>query len=308
MPGVMLLMNRTVEIPKASLLIACLNFLFISASLVLAQENKTKAPDLRGIPYNLQPSLLERIREFTEAQRNGEWEKIPALLGEFRDNSYRRRYTDEHRQCLIEQMKSSPMVSFVPSGAGISTETLSKPLSRKWWYIRGEAKFRNDGQDVKGQATIVAYRYSGQWFLTPPNYDDEWKRTKISTEDLAADLSKYLKVEVPPDCPLEIMNLSVKIHPNYRSLRQVTFNVRNKSRKNVDGLGFRIEKMDRSGSMSSGTSLEIKAGEIVHSPDNITYSAYVYYCEGESYNRFIIDWVRFADGTRWKKTNKRRSR
>lgn len=301
-------MNRMVQVFKAMLLISSLGLLLNSYPAIYAQEDKRPTPKLSGIPASIRSSLLERIQQFVEAQRNGEWDKVAGLLGEFRDNSYRRRYTDEHKECLVEQMKSSPMIKFTPMGAGHSTEILSKPLSRKWWYIRGEAEFRATVEKVQGQTTIVAYRHGGEWFLTPSNYDEEWKRSRISSEDLAADLSQYLRIEIAPDCPLEIADLSVKIHPKYRSLRLVSFKLRNKTRKGVDGLGFRIEKVDGSGSMSSGMPFNVKPGEVGASPGNITYSGYVYYCEGESYNRFLIDWVSFADGSEWKPNRRRANR
>ena len=299
------LMNR---VTQTSAVISALGFLIMSASSTLAQTPPA-SPGLRGIPASLRSSLSQRIHDFTEAQRQGKWDRAGELLGKFRGSAHGRQYTNGHRQCLIEQMKSAPMVGFAPVGVGYSTEILSRPLSEKWWYIRGSAEFTREGHSVKGEATIIAYRYQGQWFFTPPNYDDE-SESKIRAQDLAADLSNYLKVEIAPDCPLEMTRLSVKVNARYRSLRNITFDLRNKSRKEVHGLGFRIAKADGKGSMSSGMPFRISPGATTSSPDNISYSGYVYYCEGESLNRFIIDWVSFSDGTKWnlkvKKVTRRR--
>jgi hypothetical protein len=62
--------------------------------------------------------------------------------------------------------------------------------------------------------------------LTPPNYDDEWKGTKITAANLSEDLSRYLSVEIAYGCPLELIRLAVRIDPKYRSLRRVSFDLR----------------------------------------------------------------------------------
>ena len=278
--------------------IAILSASLLFASPVLTQQNQPTAPDFRGLPDRT--ALEQRIQQFVEAQRQQEWSRVSDLLGPFRGSAYGKRYTNEHKQCLIEQMKSGPMFTFTPISAGYSTEILSRPLSQKWWYIRGIAEFDRQGGNVKSESTIIAYRLAGQWFFTPPNYDDEWEATKINEVDLGEDLSRYLKVEIAPDCPLELVRLSVRMDPKYRSLRRLSFDLRNNSRKEVDRLGFCIVPVSGDGSLSVGAPFDIKPGETVSSRDNTKYSAYVYYCEGESYNRFIIDSVGFKDGTQWK--------
>jgi len=275
-----------------------LSAFLLSASSVIAQQNQLATPDFRGLPD--QAALVQRIQEFVKAQREQDWNRVSNLLGPFRGSAYGKRYTNDHKQCLIEQMKSDPMLTFAPMGAGFSTEILSRPLSKKWWYIRGIAEFGKQRRNVKIDSTIIAYRFEGQWFYTPPDYDDEWEATKINEADLVEDLSRFLKVEIDPDCPLELVRLSVHIDPKYRSLRRLSFDLRNNSRKEVDGLTFRIAEVSGDGSMTSGMPFKMMPGETVSSPDHINYSGYAYYCEGESYKRFIIDSVSFKDGTRWK--------
>jgi len=276
-------------------LITLLSGFLLLASWSAAQENQ-----LRGIPADLRSSLVEGIQQFVEAQRKGDWDQVSLLLGEFRGSSYGRRYTKAHKECLIEQMKSERMLTFAPIGASFSTEILSRPLSQKWWYIRGIAEFDKDGVNRKTETAITAYRFEGHWFFTPPNFDRQWEATKISEVDFAKDLSGHLKVEISPNCPLEVVRVSVRIDPEYRSLRRLSFVLRNNSKKEVDGLGFRIVQIGRDGGMSTGMPFYMGPGEIVASPDNIKYAGYAYYCEGESEKRFIIDWVRFKDGSRWK--------
>ena len=255
---------------------------------------------LRAIPVHLHSSLLEGIEKFAEAQRVGNWEQVSILLGDFRGGaSYRKRYTKQHKECLIEQMKSEPMVSFTLTGAGYSTEILGLPLEKKWWYISGFAEFSKNGVKAERKTTIIAYRFHGRWFFTPPDYDDRWRAEKITEADLNEDLSRFLKVEIAPDCPLELVRLSVRMDPEFRSLRRVSFDLRNNSRKEVSGLGFSIVNVSGDGSLMSGMPFKMLPGETVSSPDRIKYSGYVHYCEGESHKRFIIDDVSFKDGSEW---------
>lgn len=283
---------------EVKFVVPMLSAVLLSVSSVIAQQTQRATPDFRGLPD--QARLVQRIQEFVEAQRDQDWNRVSDLLGPFRGSAYSKRFTNEHKQCLIEQMKTDPMLTFAPIGAGYSTEILGRPLSQKWWYISGIAEFAREGRNVKSKSTIIAYRFEGRWFFTPPNYDDSWEATKITEPDLSEDLSRYLKVEIRPDCPLKLVRLSVRIDPKYRSLRRVSFDLRNNSRKEVDGLSFRIVKVNGDGSVSSGMPFKMMPGETVSSSDNIKYSGYLYFCEGESYNRFIIDSVGFKDGTEWK--------
>ena len=250
---------------------------------------------LRGIPVELRASLVEGIQHFVEAQRDSDWNQVSLLLGEFRGMSYGTRYSKAHKECLIEQMKSERMLSFQPTGAGFSTAMLGRPLSQKWWYISGVAEFDKQGSKVERETTIIAYRHEGRWFFTPPNYDEQWRATKLTD----AELSAYMKVEIAPSCPLQLVRLSVKMDPQFRSLRRLSFDLRNNSKKEVDGLGFRILTTNANGYMSTGMPFKMRPGEVVSSPDNIKYAGYAYYCEGESEKRFIIDWVTFKDGSKW---------
>jgi len=229
-------MNSRNEVKFEILLASCV-LLLVSFSAA-AQQNQPSSARLLGIPISLHSSLIEGIQQFVEAQRQGDWSQLAVLLGPFRNTSYGKRYTNKHKQCLIEQMKSAPMLSFVPTDVSFSSEILGRPLSRRWWNIGGIAEFTEDGLIVRRGTTITAYRFGGRWFFSPPNYDDKWEATKITDGDLAADLSSYLKVQVAPDCPLELLRLSVRMDPKDRSLRRVSFDLRNNSRKEVDALNY----------------------------------------------------------------------
>ena len=80
-------------------------------------------------------------------------------------------YTPAHRACLIEQMKSMPLISFELKSEMFSTEILSTPPSQRWWYLNGDAVFKVNGTEQKAQTSFIAYRENGQWYFAPPNYD-----------------------------------------------------------------------------------------------------------------------------------------
>ena len=207
-------------------------------------------------------------------------------------------------------MKSERMLSFQATGVSFSTEILGMPLSQKWWFIRGIAEFDKNGAKAERETTITAYRFQDQWFFTPPSYDERWHAEKITEAELNADLSRYLKVNIAPNCPLQLVRLSVRMDPKFRSLRQLGFDLRNKSKKEVEAIGFRIDTPGRTGSTTVGTPFQMYPGETVSRPDAVKYGGYAYYCEGESERRFTIDWVRFKDGSRWslKQGQQRRKR
>lgn len=277
-----------------SLLASC--FLLCPGSA--AQQNQPRTA-LRGIPAHLHSSLLEGIEQFVEAQRVGNWDQVSILLGDFRGASSGKRYTKQHKECLIEQMKSEPMLTFTTTGVSYSTAILGRPLEQKWWSINGIAKFDKDGVKTERETTITAYRSQGRWFFAPPSYDDRWQAEKITEADLNEDLSRFLRVEIAPDCPLELVRLSVRMDPKFRSLRQLNFDLRNNSKKQVDRISFSILNVSGDGSTTVGTPFQMRPGETVSRPNAVKYGGYGYYCEGESVRRFVIDSVTFKDGTRW---------
>lgn len=270
-----------------------------------AQQNQPRTA-LRGIPEHLHASLLEGIDQFVEAQRVGNWDQVTVLLGDFRGNANGKRYTKQHKECLIEQMKSEPMLTFTTTRVSYSTEILGRPLEQKWWSINGIAEFEKGGVKKERETTMTAYRSQGRWFFAPPSYDERWQAEKITEADLNADMSRFLRVEIAPDCPLELVRLSVRMDPKFRSLRQLDFDLRNNSKKEVVRLGFSILSVSGNGSTTVGTPFQMRPGEIVSRPNAVKYGGYAYYCEGESVRRFVIDFVTFKDGSRWSRRGGRK--
>ncbi|SRR6266436_6108283 len=121
---------------------------------------------------------------------------------------------------------------------------------------------------------------------------------KINDKDPQADFRKYLEIVFPPDCPVELIDLSVRMNPKDPSLRDVRFKVRNRSKEAMTRFSFQISTRGEEGSLGVGTSLKAKPGEIVDGPDNLDYLGYVF-CEGEQHRRLVVDSVRFADDTQW---------
>jgi hypothetical protein len=122
------------------------------------------------IPEALKPSLLARLAQYTQAQAGGRWDSVASLLGPHRGaGHFAVSYTPVHRACLIDQMKPFSMVSFEFKNEMFSTEILSTPPSRRWWYITGDAVFNVNGTDQKTKTSFIAYRENGQWYFTPPN-------------------------------------------------------------------------------------------------------------------------------------------
>ena len=289
-----LLMPRNSRLCLISLLASC----FLLCPWSAAQQNQPRTA-LRGIPVHLHSSLLEGIQQFVEAQRVGDWDKVSSLLGDFRGAANGQRYTKQHKECLIGQMKSEPMLSFTLTRISFSTAILGKPLERKWWYVRGIAEFDKAGVKAEKETSIIAYRVQGRWFFTPPNYDDRWRAEKITEADLNEDLSRFLKVEIAPDCPLELVRFSARIDPKFLSLRQLSFDLRNNSKKEVIRIAVSIAPLNGKGSLFISTPFQMRPGETVSSWDDIKYGGYAYYCEGESVKRLTIDRVTFKDGSTW---------
>ena len=159
------------------------------------------------------------------------------MLGRFRrggTGDYR--YTVSHKKCLISQMQSLPMTSFVFSFNDViySTEILSKPLEKRWWILNGEATFRKQsGESLTQKSVVYAYRDSGEWYFPPPNYDAMWEKIKYSDADFATDRSGEIDVVNVPQSPLEIAELHSLMDKQYPSLRNVQFTLRNKTNKAI---------------------------------------------------------------------------
>lgn len=277
----------------------------ISSFLHLSSTAQVRKP--WEFPTELRPTLEARLSLFTDAQAEGRWDDVARLLGEYRRGiSGYLLYTSVHRACLIQQMKAAPMVAFTftVQESPFSSELLTTLAGRRWWTLVGEGVFRVGAETVTRRTWVTAYRDRDEWYFTPATYfdDDAWARVHLTAEELAADQRGRVDLLVPPDCPLELVALHVFIDAKHVSSRQVRFRLRNKTAERVTGYSFEISDERQDGSISVGTGASKDAIE----PGGLSrtwqedYSAYSYWCEGETRMRIEIQDVTFANGTVWK--------
>jgi hypothetical protein len=254
----------------------------------------------RGIPARLRPSLNQRLQRFVEAQNLGDWATVADLLGRYRGVVRGMLYTEAHKECLISQMRSWPMISFKEEKVLFSTAILAEPLSKRWWSLWGTAEIRTPDKLSTVKTEITAYRDAGQWYFTPPNYDGGWEREHVTEADQKAERNSELELQMDPECPVELLDVSVKMDPEYASLREVSFTLRNKTDKRLTGYSLRLGRVGaRCFGLMSGVPLAIEPNATSPRREEETYSAYGFYCEGIMKHRLVIDEVNFADGSRW---------
>jgi hypothetical protein len=256
-----------------------------------------QTPSSGVLPTNLRSSLQERLSHFTQAQSDGRWDEVAGLLGRYRGGTGHHLYTTTHKQCLISQMQHLPLVAFSFSfeKVSFSTEILGMPARSRWWYLTGEGTFRSQSAESKQQTQIVAYRDNGQWYFTPPNYDDMWEKIKYSEADFAADRASEIHVVNNPQCPLEVAELHSFMDKQYPSLRNVQFTLRNKTDKAIKAFSIALYTRDGSVSYSAGAEIQPKGSHTAKT----NFSAYPYFCEGVQRHHFQVEDVVFGDGTEW---------
>ena len=250
-----------------------------------------------GIPTSLQPALDQRLAMFTAAQANQQWEDVSALLGRYRKGGNGFLYTVEHKNCFLQQIQSAPMVSFAAESIAYSSELHSTPPDQRWWYMRGVAEFKKSSGVVREITTVVAYRDQGEWYFTPPNYDDEWEKSHVTAADRLADYRSEVQLDLHPECPLRVRDWQVRMDAKFPSLRDMTYSLVNNSPKKVTS--YTLELAQDGGSITAGLPTAIDPGSVSRREKPLTYSAYVYWCEGISPHRFVIDSVSFVDGSEW---------
>jgi hypothetical protein len=260
-------------------------------------DDKYSSSSEYGIPVALQSSLDERLAMFIAAQVKQQWEDVAALLGRYRKGGSGFLYTPEHKKCLLQQIQSSPMLSFAVESTAYSSELYTTPPDRHWWFLTGLGEFKKSSGIVRRPATVVAYRDQGEWYFTPPNYDDEWEESHVTPDDRIADYSSEIQVDLHPGCPLAVRDLQVHMHNKFLSLRVMTYALVNNSRKRVTG--YTLQLLREGGSITAGLPTTIDPGTVSRHEKPLTYSAYSYWCDGVSRHRFIIDSVDFADGSKW---------
>ncbi|MGB6743074.1 MAG: hypothetical protein WBE38_05390 [Terracidiphilus sp.] len=265
--------------------------LWLSACFAAGQSTY----DNGKLPDDLKPSLETRLALYTQAQRDGQWDVVASMLGGYRGGGRSDPITSAHRNCLIEQMKAMPMITFKYEDAEFSTEILNVPPERRWWLVRGDATLKINGEEKVIKLMFPAYRDHGQWYFSPPNMDEYWEKTRLTEADFAADYANEIIIHNNPDCPLEITDLHASLDRTYPSLRNLMFKLKNRSRKKV--VAYTLRLYVRGGDTIYGTHGEIDPGG--SRDEKMQSSRYVYFCDGVTNDNLIVDDATFADGTDW---------
>ena len=271
----------------------------VSITLILVQctfSAIVSAQTNGSLPAELRPSLDARLASFVEAQRDGDWDLVASMLGRYRrGGTGDHLYTAAHKACLVRQMQASPMVSFTITGVAFSTEILEMPVSTRWWYLSGDAVFR-EGSHGKQASKVVAYRDNGEWYFTPPNLDDYPMRKETAETDLATDHVNEVEVERTPDSPLEVLDLHVFIDRTDPSNRNVEFKLRNHTAKKVTAFVINFYS-NAGGSTGLSKGENIDPGGVLK--ESTSLSRYLYFCDGVNKDKLVVDTVIFADGSEW---------
>lgn len=277
------------------LIVSCL--LCASAAGCHAQA---RAEQLNGIPPQLRQRAADRLNQFIEAQRSGNWIQVSELLGNYFYGwgSKRIRYSPEQKAWTVAHLKQDPMLAFTPRRASWSTAILALPLGLRYWTIQGDARYVEDTSALALNAAFVAYRDRDDWYFFPPIRDHchEFRLfpPDFSERGKAEQRLPTLSLEPQPNLPLEAYDLKVSREgdsPCSQS-RLVTFQIRNRSRKTITRYGFIIEDIRKGGAVSIGTSIHLQPGEATAGPEKVSFTAYRPHV-------MRIDFVRFSDGTTW---------
>jgi hypothetical protein len=257
-----------------------------------------------GIPPELRSAMQERLSLFAQAQAEGRWDLVASMLGRYRrGGTGNHPYTQAHKECLISQMQSFPMTSFSVTRYEESTEVLSMPVGRRWWYLVGEAVFKTKSGEQKQEAAVVAYRDKGEWYFTPPNFDEYWEKTHVTEADLSADHADEIEIQVTSTSPLEIIELHAFLDKQYHSLRNLTFKLRNRTNKRV--IAFTVSVCSGGGCSEYSAGHEIQPGS--SREEKTDSSRYVYFCDGVTKDKITVESVAFADGSEWRRPKRNTS-
>jgi hypothetical protein len=137
---------------------------FSTAGPLLAQRTGFNIYDGGRIPRSMQPSLIERMNAFIEAQREGRWDKVTELLGPLSNGYSRRDYTRVEKEWVVQKLKEKLLIKFRPKVVTFSTANFSRPLAKRSWHLEGEGEFLNS---EKGKVVIALYRYNSEWYFQP---------------------------------------------------------------------------------------------------------------------------------------------
>jgi hypothetical protein len=117
-------------------------------------------------PDTLIPSLQSRLSLFVAAQAEGHWDTVASMLGRYSGAHYSSPaenvlLTPVRRACKISQMQKLPMLTLVVHGFAYSTEILSMPVSRRFWYVMGAGIVKTESGPVVRDLRMTAYRDGG---------------------------------------------------------------------------------------------------------------------------------------------------
>jgi hypothetical protein len=288
---------KTLKLQKA-LIFSLLNFWVLSTPPAHGQSDEAWK-----FPETLRSALDARLRSFTEAQAEGDWSKVSLLLGRYRRGGNYMLYTPSHRACLINAMKQFPMIDFnyKVSDSPFSSEILSTPPERKWWMLVGEATFRQDSKESTKHMYLTAYRDRGNWYFTPPPFDNASASSHLTVVQLATDQKDKVVLRTGPEFPLEVVDLHVFIDKDNALSRKVHFRLRNKTNKRVVAYSYKISESNNDGALTYGTGSErdwIEPMGISRQFDEDDVTSY-YWCEGEAQTSIEVLDARFEDGTSW---------
>ncbi|MBX7224365.1 MAG: hypothetical protein K1Y36_30905 [Blastocatellia bacterium] len=268
---------------------------------VVSQIQNHRLPNngIPGIPPQHRHSLNSSLQRFIEAQAAEEWDEVALWLGRFRSKSGGLCYTPEQKECLLSQMRSSPIISFTVEKTTASTEILSVPDGKRWWWLTGMAEMKTSSGTTTSRIQITAYQDGGQWYFTPPE-NDEWVRRKFTEADFSVERNGNLEIQLDPHCPLSLSEIRVVMDRQFLSLRNLTFALQNKSNKKIVHYTLFLGKAGTPCfDMMQSDPLTIEPHQTISGGGALKYSAYTYYCEGEAKRRLVISSVSFLGGSKW---------
>lgn len=241
------------------------------------------------IPEAQRPSLEARLKLFSQAQAEGRWDIVASMLGRYRKHTGA--YTHAHKECLISQMQTLPIISFQTND--LQFTKASMPPRQRWWSLEGEGVMRTKSGDQKRPIAMDAYLDKGEWYFSPPNYDAYWLRNHLTDADLSADYSDEIEIASDPSSPLDIVDVHASLNKETLTDRDVTFKLKNRSSKTVKAFGWR-HNFEQYGTgcceIEAGSSLDQKIS-------SFRYDHYV--CGGVKRDKLLVDSVFFVDGSSW---------
>ena len=266
--------------------------LLIVAFATLAQTRSNGT-----IPADLKPSLDARLAQFTEAQADGRWDDVAAMLGRYRMGGVGHHLlAPEAKACLVTQMKEIPMISFKMKDYTFSTEILSLPLDKRSWDLIGEAVFRPARGEQMSQSKVTAYRDKDEWYFSPPDFDSYWLKSHLTEADFAIDRADEIEIEDTPTSPLQITDVHAFLDKEYSSLLSVSYELKNRTSKKVSA--FTVRFFDaKGGSVEYSAPHGIEPAGSVEEKESL--SRWAYFCDGATQHKFVVVSVSFADGTEW---------